>query len=146
MFEGREILYFMVELKKMRGLTLSITGLTERELIVLITIDEQNRQGTYEIGVQISYLSDILHTARPTMTKIINGLEEANCIKKISDKIDRRNVYLVLTSKGEKALDAAAKKIKNKLIFILGEEHTSEYYENIKHLTSLLKEIHNTTK
>lgn len=83
------------------------------------------RTGAHEVGVTISEVSDVFGVTPPTVTQLINGLEESGYVKRAADPDDRRAVRITLTDMGEevlnKALDAHFAALDG-LVNYLGEE------------------------
>ena len=58
-------------------------------------------------GVKVSELSEMVHSTKPATSKMLKALEEKGYIERISDKKDRRVVYIRLSSTGEKKIREA---------------------------------------
>lgn len=58
-------------------------------------------------GVKVSELSELVHSTKPATSKMLNALEEKGYIERISDKRDRRVVYIRLSAAGEKKIKEA---------------------------------------
>ncbi len=84
---------------------------------------------TDEQGMKVSEIGKLLELAPPTVTAIINSLEEKNYIIRSYNKQDRRNVYVSLTEDGVRAAEEATqffiKKMQGCMDYI-GEEDTKE--------------------
>ncbi len=66
---------------------------------------EENRANQKnDPGVKVSELSDRIHSTKPATSKMLNALEEKGYIERISDKKDRRVVYIRLSAAGEKII------------------------------------------
>ena len=83
------------------------------------------RTGAHEVGVTISEVSDAFGVTPPTVTQLVNGLEERGYVRRAADPDDRRAVRITLTDRGEdvlnKALDAHFAALDG-LVNYLGEE------------------------
>lgn len=56
-------------------------------------------------AIRVTDLSDRMMVAKPTASRMINTLEEKGMVEKKADDSDRRLVVLVLTPKGERAVE-----------------------------------------
>lgn len=73
-------------------------------------------------GIQPSELGEKLRLTRPTVTSLVNCLEEDGLVKRIDDEEDRRVVFVRPTAKG----DSLVKQVK--------DEFTSELKEMMDYL------------
>ncbi|UVI28448.1 MarR family winged helix-turn-helix transcriptional regulator [Paenibacillus spongiae] len=81
-------------------------------------------------GIKVSELSEILHITMPSVSQMINGLEEKGYVKRVTTKNDRRVVYLTLDVEGEAALKKAKNAFlsyTNELVARLGHEETEQF-------------------
>jgi DNA-binding MarR family transcriptional regulator len=102
------------------------------EIRLLVVI---KRMGKGEEGIKVSDLSRFLRVTSPTVTQLLNRLEEMGLILRKEDAKDRRAVLVSLTEEGELTAKRALKGFldrMNGLIEYLGDEDT-------EHLTRLLK-------
>ncbi|WMJ89404.1 MarR family winged helix-turn-helix transcriptional regulator [Anaerocolumna sp. MB42-C2] len=66
---------------------------------------EENKLNQKDVpGVKVSELSDMIHSTKPATSKMLKALEDKGYIERISDKKDRRVVYIQLSAAGEKII------------------------------------------
>lgn len=111
------------------------SGFKHGEIAVLFCIKRHVKFDSE--GIKISDISSILNVAAPTVTQLMNGLEEHGLIQRTMDKEDRRAVRVKMTEKGEESISgiykAFFKRFKG-LTEFLGEAETL-------HLTALLIKV-----
>ncbi|HZK24702.1 MAG TPA: MarR family transcriptional regulator [Oscillospiraceae bacterium] len=97
-----------------------IPGLKNSELRILFGVKKSlTMQGC---GARISDLSHVMRVTSPTVTQLVNSLESSGLVERTTDPQDRRSIRVVLTTKGEETIQAAA------------DEFFSEFYGLVKHL------------
>lgn len=79
-------------------------GLRPREIMALNLVRTATPGGA---GITISEISDATGVTSPTVTQLINSLEAEGYVERGADPSDRRAVRIVLTPKGETALQSA---------------------------------------
>ena len=80
-------------------------------------------------GVSQRELADVLHVARPTVTKMLQGMEKAGLVQRRADEADQRLTRVYLTDAGrdaEKQMGVAAAEYVNATIATLPEEDRRE--------------------
>lgn len=77
-----------------------------REIMVFRLIRERGG-GPGGAGITVSEISDFLGVTSPTVTQLLNSLEEGGFVERSADPSDRRAVRIRLTEKGESALNRA---------------------------------------
>lgn len=80
---------------------LSRHDLSEGRLAALMAVSDAP-------GVTPAQLADRLVVTRATVTGLVDGLERAGLVKRVSDPADRRSLALRATAKGEALIDALA--------------------------------------
>ena len=101
----------------------SIGGLTrsEYELLVMLVIN----LGDDKQAFTVTEISSLLQITPAGVTHLINPLEEAGYIERLSDRTDRRIVLIGLTGKGKQVAEALISEVQENLIGLvnhLGEE------------------------
>ncbi len=101
----------------------SINGLTrsEYELLVMLVIN----LGDDKQAFTVTEISSLLQITPAGVTHLINPLEEAGYIERLSDRTDRRIVLIGLTAKGLQVAEALISEVQENLIGLvnhLGEE------------------------
>ncbi len=88
-------------------------------------------------GVSQRDLADMLHVARPTVTRMLQGMEKAGLVERRADEADQRLTRVYLTATGrdmEKEMGVAAAEYVNATIATLPEDDRRE-------LARLLEEL-----
>ena len=88
-------------------------------------------------GVSQRDLADMLHVARPTVTRMLQGMEKAGLVERRADETDQRLTRVYLTATGrdmEKEMGVAAAEYVNATIATLPEDDRRE-------LARLLEEL-----
>ena len=112
-----------------------IIGIKPSEIMVLFCISK--KAVIDSPGIKVSEISSLLKVAPPTVTQLINGLEDSGFIERAMDQEDRRAVRVKLTEKGQEVIGKASDAFFdtfNGLVEHLGEEKSKE-------LTELLSEV-----
>jgi DNA-binding MarR family transcriptional regulator len=79
--------------------------LTARQLAVLMTVHLTEPPHT------VRELSERLGTPKPAITRAVDALSDLGLVKRARDPLDRRNVFVVRTTKGAAHLTDFAKRI-----------------------------------
>src|SRR5690606_20712338 len=59
-------------------------------------------------GARISELSKVMRVTSPTVTQLVNGLEDRGLVERSIDPDDRRSIRVTLTQEGEAVIQKAA--------------------------------------
>ncbi|MDP4177987.1 MAG: MarR family transcriptional regulator [Bacillota bacterium] len=108
----------------------STLGLKSNEIHVLFYLKKGAKEG--EDGIKVSDISNRMSIASPSVTQMINGLEENGYVERSMDKDDRRVVRIKLTAKGEDIIVKAEEIFENelnRLVEYLGENKSNELIE-----------------
>ncbi|WP_336787165.1 MarR family winged helix-turn-helix transcriptional regulator [Paenibacillus sp. MMO-177] len=112
------------------------------ELRLLVVIKRMGNGD--EEGVKVSDLSKFLKVTSPTVTQLLNRLEEMGLIVRKEDPRDRRAVLVSLTEEGEltakKALQGFMQRM-NGLVDFLGDEDTEQLIRLLRKTTSYFEQI-----
>lgn len=95
-------------------------------------------------GIKVSELSDILHITMPSVSQMINGLEQKGYVKRITSKNDRRVVYITLDVEGEAVLKKAKKtflSFTDEIVARLGHEETEQLITLCTRLYEIIGDI-----
>lgn len=122
-------LYYMNDEK------LKMFGMTNQQGRLLEVIYD-NIQAGKEISRK--FCEDIMHLSGPSITNILNGLEEKGCIARIPRKEDHRSMSITVTEKGEELIY----KIRN--VFFEAEQQLQKKMtqDEIEGLKKLLKVVY----
>ncbi|WP_442602276.1 MarR family winged helix-turn-helix transcriptional regulator [Paenibacillus sp. KN14-4R] len=88
-------------------------------------------------NLKVSDIGKLLHISMPTVTQLINGLEESGVVERYEDPEDRRAVRLKLTDKGEEVTQKAMDGMNASFAGLI--EHLGEERSNM--LAELLNEV-----
>jgi DNA-binding MarR family transcriptional regulator len=127
---AQKLLEAFAQVKKMHMKQSLVEGLTFGEVTMMFSI--KNNTKPDEPGIKVSEISNLLRVAPPTITQMLNNLENGGYVERTMDKTDRRAVRVSLTDKGRevvlKAKEAFHSSL-NGLIEFLGEEKSKELAE-----------------
>ncbi|SFR68857.1 MarR family winged helix-turn-helix transcriptional regulator [Anaeromicropila populeti] len=114
------------------------------EFVTLSCIQEMVEQNTKTEpnlpGVKISDITKRMDATKPAISKKIRSLEEKEYVKRVSDKKDKRVVYLTVTEEGRKALEESKKEITDFLTVVF-QKMGSEDVEQLLHLNEKLVDL-----
>ena len=98
---------------------------------------------TVNDGVSQRDLADMLHVARPTVTKMLQGMEKAGLVERRSDAADQRLTRVYLTAAGrdaEEEMGVAAAEYVNATIATLPEDDRRELARLLEDLGACISE------
>nr|WP_281350080.1 MarR family transcriptional regulator [Alkalibaculum sporogenes] len=78
-----------------------VEGMKHSEIMILFRIKEHGEHN----GVRISEISHRMRVTSPTVTQLVNKLEEDGLVKRTLDPNDRRSIRVTLTPKGEDVIE-----------------------------------------
>lgn len=81
--------------------------LTHSELMTMFRLDELTASGAAD-GATISEISQNLKVTSPTVTQLINNLEEGGLVSRAIDPADRRSIRVTLTLQGKAVVKQAS--------------------------------------
>lgn len=97
------------------------------EMMLLMFLNHHLQRGCK--GIQPSELGNILRLTRPTITSLVNSLEEKGYVERIHDEEDRRVVFVYLTAKGKDLVEDNKQefvKALSEMMDYLGKEDAQE--------------------
>lgn len=130
-----------------------IDGLRQSEFFMLMRIanhckaqeQEHLENGTTPPpGVRISALSKATNSSMPSVSQVINALENAGYVERITTKKDRRVVYVHLTEAGSVLLKTAPRPILTLLTRTteeMGEEKTRQFIALIDEFSETIERL-----
>lgn len=127
---AQKLMYSFMQFNRLHWNQSPIAGLRHSELVALHCIRKTIKSDTP--GIKISELSGILKVSSPTITQLINGLENKGFVQRSADPDDRRAVRIRLTSEGEKVTKKAGETLLASFIGLvedLGEDSCTELSE-----------------
>lgn len=145
--KGIRLLYSCLNMRRQLNKLTGYGNLSQGEYLVLRNLHCSNfgfpTQGSKE-QIKAAALSDILELSRPSITRILNSLEDRGFITREIDKEDRRSVTIELTKEGIEALNKANMEllsIADRLVVSLGETDTNKLIELLEKLAVIYKEM-----
>ncbi|WP_010269099.1 MarR family winged helix-turn-helix transcriptional regulator [Paenibacillus senegalensis] len=133
--------YFMLLIPLMQNKVFSF----RKEELPAIRLSESARRTLallHEIRCAIvSDLSDELNISRPNMTPLLDKLAEQGLVSRLPCGVDRRQIYVQITAKGDELCREYQQLITSKIkemIDHLDEEELREMIEHMKRLKSIL--------
>lgn len=150
---GKELFEIMGNFHKLTHQAKPIGKISKGEFIMLCSIidyisqnerrDNKETGDNKEPGVRVTELSNMLKASKPATSKMLNSMEEKNYIIRITDKKDRRMVYVNLTEKGNMVFEETKQSFSQytkHLLNELGEEDTKELIRIFKKLYQIFSE------
>ncbi|MCM3217098.1 MarR family transcriptional regulator [Niallia taxi] len=116
-------------------------GLKRSEIMMLMAIKKGN-QGK-EKHITVTDLSTALKITSPSVTQVINVLENSGYVERVNDQQDRRIMRIVLTDKGNDITTQIFQKMEEKysnLVDFLGEEKSNSLIELLDEVYSFFSE------
>lgn len=129
-------------IKRGHGGTMPKVPIRKSEMFALMSIGKLILK--YPEGIKLSTLSKTLKLAPPTVTPMINSLEENGFIVRVGSKEDRRVVFIQLTDQGHSFLTEKEKQFKSNihaLIDYLGEEDAKELIRLVRKTADYLNQF-----
>lgn len=137
-----ELLTALYMIKRGHGGTVPKVPIRKSEMFALMTIGKLILK--YPDGIKLSTLSKTLNLAPPTVTPMINSLEESGFIIRVGSKQDRRVVFIQLTEMGQTFLTEKEKHFKSNiqaLVEYLGQEDTKELIRLVRKTANFLEQF-----
>ena len=137
-----ELLTALHMIKRGHGGTVPKVPIRKSEMFALMTIGKLILK--YPDGIKLSTLSKTLNLAPPTVTPMINSLEESGFIIRVGSKQDRRVVFIQLTEMGQTFLTEKEKHFKSNiqaLVEYLGQEDTKELIRLVRKTANFLEQF-----
>lgn len=123
------LLKSFLRLRRINWNEVFLENLNLSQIGVLLTLVEySNHYGNKNIIM--SQLSEMCKITRPALTQIINGLEQDGLVKRVTSTLNRREVYVQATPKGEQIAHSEKKMIIsffNQVVEEMGLEETEEF-------------------
>ncbi len=103
-----------------------------------------NKNNEYYYGVKTSQITKDLCITKPATSKMLNIMEEKGYVERISNKSDRRVVYVKLTTEGEDFLKKENMKFEmltHSLVDKMGEEDMKSLINLLNKLSNVMDEL-----
>ena len=116
-----------------------LTGVSEIEFKTMSAISRISKSG----DVKVSDIARYLELSAPAVSRTMKSLEEKEYIERQTDKQDRRNTFVKLTTKGEEQPKAWMKSFEefSEAIFArLGDEKSNKLLEDLEAFVKASKE------
>ena len=116
-----------------------LTGVSEIEFKTMSAISRISKSG----DVKVSDIARYLELSAPAVSRTMKSLEEKEYIERHTDKQDRRNTFVMLTTKGEEQQKTWMKSFEefSEAIFArLGDEKSNQLLEDLEAFVKASKE------
>lgn len=104
------------------------------EIMVLFCLKKSGKT-----EMRVSEISRMMNVKTPTITQLVNELEEKGQIERITRAVDRRSVWIKITESGEEVIKMAEQEMQNifdGLINYLGEEESRHLIDSLNKVYS----------
>lgn len=149
--QGQQLLNVMAKLKQLHAKT----GLNEQiprgEFQMLHVIWHAMQKQASELeeqhtppGIKVSELSELLKISPPSVSQMVNLLENKDLVERINTKNDRRVVYIRLTDQGKSVLEDVTKNFllfTDEIVHRLGTEEADHLIRLIDRLYEIIGDI-----
>lgn len=145
--KGFRLLYSCLTMRKQLNKLISSGSLSLGEYLTLrnVWLSKSELSSNVRLGtIKAADLSELLEMSRPSITRILNGLEKRGLITRTIDPNDRRSINIGLTEAGTEALKLANRKILNfaeRVVESLGESDTDKLIALIERLTMIYEKL-----
>ncbi|MGI6561971.1 MAG: MarR family winged helix-turn-helix transcriptional regulator [Clostridia bacterium] len=145
--KGLLLLYSCFNMRRQLNRFISGGNLSQGEYLVLRNIRLSNKESKgdgREGTLKAADLSDMLELSRPSITRILNALENRGYITRSIDPKDRRSIRMELTDAGNEAFDLANRRIADtaeRIAESLGEDDTDKLTELLDKLAEVYKKM-----
>jgi DNA-binding MarR family transcriptional regulator len=85
-----------------------------------------------------SELAAHVGVSRPTLTSLVDGLEEAGLLRRLPVPTDRRGIQLVATDKGRAAVSRAEDALTQRMLALVGPDKVGALTELVRDMVSAL--------
>jgi DNA-binding MarR family transcriptional regulator len=137
---SRKMMRSFFQFRKNAWHEFSIPGLKPSEMRLLFCIKRGSRESD---DIKVSEISKLLNVTSPTVTQLVNGLEEKGLVERHFDKSDRRVVNIRLTAQGEHVTQKASDVflgLTDELIQYLGEQQSVKLVELLEKVNHYFNE------
>ena len=142
----RETVENLVQLLALFGRTgtskIQYPGMKSTELNAIVCIKSQEDE--HKEGIKTSDIGKLLGVTPPSITPVINSLEEQGLVTRVYSKLDRRVVRVKLTDRGEAVYDEAKEMMieKNKgLMEYLGHDDSRQFVRILQNALGYMSKI-----
>ena len=115
-------------------------NLSKSELVILKVIDEIETQSAVKT-VAVSDIVDKMEVSAQAISKCLKNLENKDFIERFSNRLDRRRMEVLMTSKGRKALNDILNKIDTTFKTVFEGFDRDEFEEYVR-LTRKFKNLY----
>ena len=145
--KSKEFLDSIAKIKKLahrykRSETFQPIMLMTMKIIYNDCVNNKGNENYY--GMKTSELTKKMCITKPATSKMLNAMEEKGYIERISNKSDRRVVYVKITREGEEFLENQNKKFEKftyKIVEKMGEEDIDTFIRLFGKLYNTIEEI-----
>ena len=149
--QGRQLLEAMSKSKRMHSMASSDVKIPRGEHVMLHVLYEFMKEQSHILeasevppGMKVSELSERLKISSPSVSQMVNGLEEKNYVERVTTKSDRRVVYIRLTEQGKSILEEVTQEFMtfmDEVVSRLGTNDTTQLIHLFNRLYNVINEI-----
>jgi DNA-binding MarR family transcriptional regulator len=141
---GIEIWRLLHQFARMNKKSYKLPNLTELETRVLYNVNFYKQH--HDIGINIRDLKNKLNVSSPTISQVINDLENRDFVKRVRDKNDKRVTRVEVSELGSKELKKAVDIVEAKFVKLgecLGEEKSKQLIEILTQMINYFSQEEN---
>jgi DNA-binding MarR family transcriptional regulator len=138
--DGIRIWQLLHDIFRLKAHKYSLEGLTELEARVMHIISVYRKK--HEKDLNIAILKDVLNVSSPTISQVINTLEDKKYVVREKDVNDKRITRVILMDKGKQALDDAVKVVEKEFVELsehLGDAESTHFVELLEKVVEYLE-------
>lgn len=138
--DGLRIWQLLHDIFRLKAHKYSLEGLTELEARVMHIISVYRKK--HERDLNIAILKDILNVSSPTISQVINTLENKEYVSREKDDQDKRITRVVLMEHGRQALEDAVKVVEKEFVELsdyLGETDSTQFVNLLEKVVEYLE-------
>jgi len=149
--QGRQLMEAMSKFKRMHPMASFDVKISRGEHVMLHVIynfmkeqSQLHEEHAIPPGMKVSELSEHLKISPPSVSQMVNGLEEKNYVERVTTKNDRRVVYIRLTEQGKSILEKVTQEFMtfmDQVVSRLGTDDTTQLIHLFNRLYDVVNEI-----
>ena len=117
--------------------------LTKMGLICLVILEEHQRRNPDRAGMYVWEMAARMRVSPPAVSRMLRGLEAKGQIVRSVDRLDRRNILVALSPKGQAVCTQAKQMVQSKMDYLvqqMGAEQVRTLVRLLGQLNDLLEE------
>lgn len=140
---SKEFISILHKMKCLMHKARPVKSIPHGEFMLLTAIDHAIQKHAEKTpGIKVSELAKRMEVTMPAVSKMLSLVEEKNYIERITDRSDRRVVYINLTDNGKNIIETASEKMEemtNRVLGAMGEEDTETLVRLLNKLYIILE-------